>query len=61
MIKPTPRAFNKGVCFTAAEFFVDIEGQPYLSCTKYRYKIQGNLNSELINDKQVMMFVKSIL
>jgi len=61
MIKPTPHAFKKGVCFTAAEFFVDIGGQPYLSCKKYRYKIQGNLNSELINDKQVMMFVKSIL
>jgi len=61
MIKPTPRAFKKGVCFTAAEFFVDIGGQPYLSCKKYRYKIQGNLNSELITDKQVMMFVKSIL
>ena len=57
----TTCALKKGVCFTAAEFFVDIGGQPYLSCKKYRYKIQGNLNSELINDKQVMMFVKSIL
>jgi hypothetical protein len=59
MIKPTSCALKKGICFTAAEFF-DIGGN-HLSCKKKnRYKIQGNLNSELITDKQVM-FAKSIL
>jgi hypothetical protein len=58
MMKPTSRAFKKGVCFTAELFFhFDIGGEGW---QKNRCKIQGNLNSELITDKQVR-FVKSIL
>jgi hypothetical protein len=60
MMKPTSRAFKKGVRLTAANVFLTLGGN-HLSCKKYRYKIQGNLNSELITDKQVMMFVKRIL